>query len=126
TDYDGAETRLRVGGTADGAMQDRQIGQMFGRRWTGGSLLAVYEFNQRDALAAARRRLAGDADLRWRGGADRRVYFSNPGNILRRDPVLGEVPDYAIPPGQDGTALSPGDFLPGQVNLSNNRAGVNI
>lgn len=126
TDYDGAETRLRVGGTADGAMQDRQIGQMFGRRWSGGSLLAVYEFNQRDALAAARRRLAGDADLRWRGGSDRRVYFSNPGNILRRDPVLGEIPDYAIPPGQDGTALSPGDFLPGQVNLSNNRAGVNI
>lgn len=125
-DYDGAETRLRVGGAADGATQDRQIGQTFGRRWSRGGLLAVYEFNQRDAFAAADRRLAGDADLRWRGGSDRRQYFSNPGNILIRDPVLGQTPAYAIPPGQDGTALQAGDFLKGQVNLSNPREGVNI
>ncbi|MBG7614683.1 TonB-dependent receptor [Brevundimonas sp. BAL450] len=125
-DYEGAETRLRLGATADGAMQDRQIGQTLGRRWSGGSLLAVYEFNQRDAFAAADRRRASDADLRWLGGSDRRQYYSNPGNILIRDPVLGETPAYAIPPGQDGSALQPGDFLAGQVNLFNMREGVNI
>lgn len=125
-DYEGAETRLRLGGTADGATQDRQIGQTLGRRWTGGSLLAVYEFNQRDAFAAADRRRASDADLRWLGGSDRRQYFSNPGNILIRDPVLGEIPAYGIPPGQDGSALQPGDFLPGQINQWNLREGVNI
>lgn len=125
-DYEGAETRLRLGGTGDGATQDRQIGQTFGRRWSSGSLLAVYEFNQRDALAASDRRRAGDADLRWLGGSDRRQHFSNPGNILIRDPVLGEVPAYAIPSGQDGTALQPGDFLAGQVNRTNMREGVDI
>lgn len=125
-DYDGAETRLRLGSSADGAVGDRQIGQTFGRRWSSGGVLAVYEFNERDAFAARDRRLAGDADLRWRGGSDRRQYFSNPGNILVRDPVRGEIPGFAIPSDQNGIGLRPSDFLPGQINLTNQREGVDI
>src|SRR5690606_16149468 len=46
-DFEGAETRLRVGGAADGA-QERQFGQTFGKTWEGGYALVSYEGLQRD------------------------------------------------------------------------------
>jgi outer membrane receptor protein involved in Fe transport len=126
-DYDGAETRLRVGGTADGASDEYQFGQTLGMRWSSGSLLGVYEFYERGALPVSERRLAGDADLRWRGGSDRRLNYASPGNIVVFDPVSGGyVSAWAIPAGQDGTDLEPGDFLVGQTNLSNQRLGMNV
>jgi len=125
-DYDGAETRTRVGGAADGA-GEFQFGQTFGRRWSSGRVLGVYEYYDRASLSAADRRLAGDADLRWRGGDDRRRNYSNPGNIVIFDSAAGGyVSRFAIPTGQDGTALRPGDFLAGQSNLSNQRQGMNV
>jgi len=126
-DYEGAETRMRVGGAADGASDELQFGQTFGRRWASGGLMATYEYHDRGALPVSERRLAGDADLRWRGGSDRRLNYASPGNIVDYDPVSGGyVSSFAIPPGQDGTALDPGDFLPGQTNLSNQRLGINV
>jgi len=126
-DFDGAETRVRVGDTADGASGEYQFGQTFGRRWATGNALLTYEYYDREALAGSERRLASDADLRWRGGTDRRQFYSNPGNIVVFDPASGGyLPAYAIPPGQTGAGLRPGDFLPGQVNLENHRAGVNV
>ena len=126
-DYDGAETRIRLGDTWDGASGEYQFGQTIGRRWTGGGAMITYEYYDREALAGSKRRLASDADLRWRGGTDRRQYYSNPGNIVVFDAASGSyVPTYAIPPGQTGVGLRPGDFLAGQTNLENHRAGVNV
>lgn len=126
-DYDGAETRARYGTAADGAFSDTLFAQTLGRRWTSGSIVGVYEYHDRDALPAADRRRAGDADLRWLGGSDRRQNYSNPGNIMVIDPASGSyVSAYAIPPGQNGTGLQPGDFLAGQTNLSNHRVGLNV
>lgn len=127
TDYDGAETRFRLGAAADGAFDEVQLGQTVGRRWSSGSVLGSYEYYDRGSLAAADRRLAGDADLRWRGGSDRRLNYSNPGNIVVFDPVSGSyVSTHAVPTGQDGTNLQPGDFRAGETNLSNPRAGLNV
>jgi len=126
-DYDGAETRVRYGGAADGAFSDRLFAQTLGRRWATGSVMGVYEYHDRDALPASERRRAGDADLRWLGGSDRRLNAANPGNIMVIDPASGAyVSAYAIPTGQDGTSLRPEDFLAGQTNLSNHREGVNV
>lgn len=126
-DYDGAETRIRVGNTSDGASGEYQFGQTFGRRWSSGNALLTYEYNDREAVSGTERRLASDSDLRWRGGSDRRQFYSNPGNIVVFDPASGGyIPAWAIPPGQSGVGLSPGDFLPGQINLENQRTGINV
>ena len=125
-DYDGAETRARIGGAADGAAE-LQFGQTVGRRWSSGSVLGSYEYYDRAALAAADRRLAGDADLRWRGGSDRRLIYGNPGNLVAPDAVTGAyIVTHAIPRGQNGVGLQPGDFRAGEVNLSNPRTGLNV
>ncbi len=126
-DYDGAETRVRYGANTDGASDEFQIAQTFGRRWSSGSILGVYEYNDRSRLAASERDRASDADLRRFGGSDRRRIFSNPGNIVVFNAAAGGyVPTYAIPPGQNGVGLRPGDFLAGQANLYNHREGLNV
>lgn len=126
-DYDGAETRARYGTAADGAFSDVLFAQTIGRRWGSGSLMGVYEYQDREALPAAERDRAGDADLRRFGGSDRRLNYSNPGNIMVIDPASGAyVSAFAIPGGQDGTNLAPGDFLPGQENRTNQRFGMNV
>lgn len=127
TDYDGAETRLRAGSTSDGVSDELLFGQTVGRQWDTGSLMATYEYSDRGTLPVSARRLAGDADLRWRGGTDHRGIFSNPGNIVAFDPgTASYVVTHAIPSGQDGKALRPEDFLPGQTNLGNLREGGNV
>ncbi|MBJ7483470.1 TonB-dependent receptor [Brevundimonas sp.] len=126
-DYEGAETRVRYGATSDGASDEVQIAQTFGRRWTSGSILGTYEFNDRSRLLASERDRASDADLRRFGGSDRRRIFSNPGNIVVFDAAAGGyVPTYAIPRGQNGVGLRPTDFVAGQGNLYNHREGLNV
>lgn len=126
-DYDGAETRARYGTAADGTFSDTLFAQTIGRRWATGNLMGVYEYQNREALPAAERDRAGDADLRPFGGSDRRLNYSNPGNIMVIDPVSGAyVSAFAIPDGQDGTNLSPGDFLAGRENRTNQRFGMNV
>ncbi|WP_313553215.1 TonB-dependent receptor, partial [Brevundimonas sp.] len=125
--YDGAETRVRVGNTADGASGEYQIAQVLGRRWASGSAMLTYEYNDRDALAASERRRASDADHTWLGGRDRRSFYSNPGNIVVLDPATGsQVPRYSIPDSQNGVGLLPSDFRLGQTNLENFRAMGNV
>lgn len=126
-DYDGAETRFRVGSTWDGTSEEVQLGQTVGRRWATGSVMAAYEYYDRTRLPVSARSRAGDADLRAYGGDDRRRIFSNPGNIVVFDNAVGGyVPTHAIPPGQDGVGLQPTDFLAGQGNLYNHREGLNV
>ena len=126
-DYDGAETRVRYGVTSDGASDELQIAHTVGSRWSSGSILGTYEYNDRSRLAASERDRANDADLRRFGGSDRRRIFSNPGNIVVFDAAAGGyVPTYAIPSGQNGEGLSPSDFIAGQGNLYNHREGLNV
>lgn len=127
TDYEGAETRARIGNTWDGASGEYQFGQAFGRRWSTGNALIAYEYHDRQPLSTDDRRRAGDADMRWLGGTDQRRFYSNPGNIILNNPAMGGAyPAYAIPRGQSGAGLQPTDFLAGEVNLENQRAGMYV
>jgi iron complex outermembrane receptor protein len=120
-EYDGAETRVRAG-SADEA-GEWSASQILGTSWTSGNALLGYQYNERDSLARADRPYAASADQRRHGGDDFRVIYCNPGNIL--DP-LTFVPAFAIPPGQDGTALTPSDLLAGEVNLQDPLEGGDL
>jgi hypothetical protein len=123
---EGGETRLRAGSVTEGGLRDYQIGQLLGTRWKGGHILGAYEFQHRSSLAAEDRRYTRSADLRPLGGDDFRLFYSRPGTIVAFDPARGGVvPILAIPPGQDGTGLRPGDLRPG-VNLENQLAGIDL
>lgn len=115
--FDGAETSVRYGG-ADG-FEQIQVGQIAGRTWSGGSALLSYEFERRGSLAAEDRDYFTQ-DLRAFGGGDYRTSFANPGTIID-----GGVP-YGIPAGQDGTALTAADLIPGQINLQDQNRGTTI
>ena len=125
--FEGAETRVLGGIGTSGEPGQAQVSQLFGKRWTGGGLVFAYEFDRRDNLAGDDRSFADNADLRPLGGTDRRTNNAYPGNILLSDPVTRAlVPRYAIPTGQNGVGLRPSDFLPGVVNRTNQRQGVDI
>lgn len=121
-DYDGAETRVRYG-TFSGDADEYQASQLFGRSWNGGNALAGYQYSKRDALAMTDRDFSADSDQRSRGGDNFSSFLSNPGNII--SPFTGE-PAFAIPGGQDGTALAVSDLLPGVTNLQNSAEHNNL
>lgn len=117
-DFRGAESRLRYG-LADG-FDEAQAGQLIGLGWRGGHLAAGYEFYRRGRLGADDRAFARE-DLRPFGGPDYRRTFSNPGTILTFD---GRT--FAIPRGQDGTRLTPGQLVAGSGNLADGRLGTDL
>lgn len=112
-EFEGADTQLRYGMTTSGSSAETQAGQLYGWRWDGGSALASYEYYSRDNLLGRNRQFF-TADLHRYGGGDYRVTTSNPGNILDPNTFL---PVYAIPRGQDGSALTPDDLVPDVANL---------
>ncbi len=123
--YDGAEFRLR-GGRTEGGPLSVLAGGVAGRTWTGGSILAAYEYEHRDALNAADRAYTATGDLRPFGGTDRRTFLSSPGNILRLDPASRAfAPAFAIPALPPGTRPRVDEILPG-TNLSNLAAGASL
>ena len=125
--YEGAETRARIGGSTRGDLGQYQLAQTVGHGWGSGSILVSGEYQRRDMLMAIDRAYAGDADLRRFGGADHRLYYSQPATLLGIDPVtFSFVPTYAVPAGQDGSSLKPGDFLAGQRNLANYRKPMSL
>ena len=125
--YDGAETRVRFGSVTAGGKRDVQVDQTVGKTWGSGGIMLSYEYDREGALRSADRGFAASADSRPYGGTDHRYYFSVPGNILGFDPGTGSFgPAYAIPPGQNGTALTPGSFLAGKTNLDDFRAGMDL
>ncbi len=106
--YDGAETRLRYGSDSGGDTSSVLFGQSLGTSWDTGNVLLTYEYNDREALAAADRPFTASNDLSPFGGTDWRQPGGNPANIR-----TGSFPNYvfyAIPEGQDGTALTAADF----------------
>ncbi|MGQ3043867.1 MAG: TonB-dependent receptor domain-containing protein [Brevundimonas aurantiaca] len=122
--FDGAESRLRLGGTSDGGAEEVLLSHSGGFDWSGGGIVAAYEFHDRAELRAADRRATADADLRPFGGSDRRFFYSAPGNLMAFDPISGSYePTHAIPRDQSGLNLSAGDFRPGEVNLTNQMDG---
>ncbi|MEH6743089.1 TonB-dependent receptor [Hyphomonas sp.] len=54
-DFDGAETALRYGQVTSGEMQEIRASQTLGRSWSGGNLLATYEYFDRGNLTLADR-----------------------------------------------------------------------
>lgn len=127
TDFEGAETRLRGSVASGGVAQEGSVGQTFGLRWDGGGLILSGEYYQREALRRSDRDYTASADLTRFGGTDRRTFLSSPGNILAFDPVTFSFsPQWAIPDNQDGTSLTPSDFLPGQVNRGDLSEGMDL
>ncbi|MXP26711.1 TonB-dependent receptor [Altererythrobacter indicus] len=112
---DGAEFEGRYGFAGD--MDEYKFGGAIGKNWGSGSLTVSGEYIKRSNLKAADRSFYTD-DLRPYGGTDQRSTFSNPGNIL----VNGT--SYAIPTGQNGTGLTPGDFQAGTVNRESRYLGT--
>lgn len=123
--FEGFETRASAGVATAGEPFEGQFAQTVGHQWATGSALISYEFYRRDALPGDARAATANADLRPLGGTDHRQIFSHPGNIMRRDPATAtNVVGWAIPEGQDGVGLRPGDLMAGAVNLENQRAGA--
>ncbi|OWQ94307.1 TonB-dependent receptor [Sphingopyxis witflariensis] len=118
-DFEGAETMLRAG-TADGDLGEMQFGQLFGKHWSRGHVVLAYQFSQRGALAAAERAYATE-DLRPFGGPDYRSLFAVPGTITAAN---GQT--FAIPAGQDGTALGADQLTPGTRNPGDRRAASDL
>ncbi len=118
-DYDSAETEGRAGAVTAGALDEYQFAQTFGAQWRGGSGLVALEYYERGALAADDRDLA-ISDLRRFGGDNFDTREGNPGTI-----IVG-TQTWAIPRGQDGTALSPADLTAGTANLYDLRAGSDL
>lgn len=125
-DFDGAETRARVG-AARGGGEEVQIAQTLGRTWDTGRLLGSYEYYERQALSFADRSYTRSADLRPLGGTDHRSVNASPGNVLVVDPVTGLTkPGWAIPADATGFPLQPSEFRAGDVNLTGLRDGMDL
>lgn len=116
--FEGQESRLRAGTTSDGGADEFLFSHTAGVDWRSGSLVLSYEYYDRGAVAAGDRRPTASADLRPFGGSDWREFYAVPGNVMRFGPN-GIEPVFAIPAGQPGIGLAPGDFRAGEVNLSN-------
>lgn len=124
---EGGELRLLSGAATAGEPVEGQASVVAGRRWNGGGALFAYELQRRDALPAAARPFSASADLRPFGGRDQRQANSFPGNIQRTDPVTGvTAPYWAIPAGQDGVGLQPGDLQAGAANRGEPRRGSDL
>lgn len=125
--FAGGESQLSAGSATAGEPREARFSHIAGTDWGSGSGVFAYELHRREALLLADRAFTASADLRPLGGSDRRQTFAHPGNIMVRDPVTNtNVPGWAIPEGQDGTDLQPGDLLPGAVNRGNQNAGVSL
>ncbi len=129
-DYEGAETSVRYApGTSD--IDEVQFSQVFGKSWGNGNVLFTYEYYDRNELKAADRVYTQNSDLTSLGGGDHRTNLSNPGNIISPFTFAEE---FAIPTGQDGTALTPADLIdltaatgsPDAINLQNQREGSDV
>lgn len=120
TEYEGAETHGRSGSVTDGSAKEYQFGQALGTHWGSGHGLVSYEYYKRESLPALERRFTADSDLRSFGGDNFGSSLSNPGNIRIGDGV------WAIPRGQDGGSLTPGDFVEGTINFQNRNKGRNV
>ena len=118
-DFEGLLTQARYGGAAGGALEQREIGQLFGKRWDRVHLVLGMDFRSSGALESSNRRKA-HSDHTSFGGTNFDTNLSNPGNVLTPAGML------AIPRGQDGSSLAPSDLIPGPLNLTDRFAHTDI
>lgn len=124
--FEGAESLARASIAQGGYARETQLGQTLGQGWASGHVVVSAEFYRRDALPASARDFTASSDLRPLGGADHRLVYAHPGNILDWDPTVGGFAvKYAIPQNQNGSALKPGDLIAGATNLGEPRQGSN-
>lgn len=109
-DFEGVEASVR-GGSGD-AYDERQGSLIGGFGWTGGNLMAAYEYSFHSNLSGLDRDFFR-GDLTDRGGRDFRVAQCNPGNI-----VVGGV-SHAIPSGGI-TPATASQLQPGTTNRCDN------
>lgn len=117
--FTGAETLARAGSGTQNTQREYQLAQTLGSHWDSGNAMLSVEYYRRDALPAAARRYA-TSNLVPLGGSNFDTFLSNPGNI-----VIGNR-YYAIPRGQNGTALTAGELVPGTQNLSDIYADADL
>ena len=123
-DFDGQESRLRVGASQGGG-ESVIAAHTVGRNWSSGQTLLSYEFERQNPLGTSDRAYTASGDLRPFGGTDHRTYYGAPGNIVRFDNASAAyVVTHAIRPGADGVARSAADFAAGQQNYGNTRVGA--
>ncbi|WP_295167450.1 TonB-dependent receptor [uncultured Brevundimonas sp.] len=125
-DFDGQESRLRLGASEGGA-ESIIAAHTIGKTWTGGQVLLSYEFERQNPLSASDRDYTATGDLRPFGGTDHRTIYGAPGNLVRFDSASGAyVVTHAIRPGATGVARTPADFAAGQQNFGNTRVGGSL
>jgi iron complex outermembrane recepter protein len=114
-DFRGIETQARVG-LLEGGGDETVVSQLFGTSWSSGRMFMAYQYSNRSALGAWERDYAANSDKRGFGGTNFNSISSSPGNIidLRTQQIT-----FAIPAGQDGTALTVAQLLPGAINYTN-------
>lgn len=122
-DFEGQESRVRVG-AAHGGAEDVLIAHTLGGRWNSGHALVSYEYQHQGALNAGDRDYSRTGDLRPFGGTDHRTYYSAPGNIVVAG-TSGYATRYAIRPGPSGVATRPADFAVGE-NLGSSRESYDL
>lgn len=109
-DFEGVEASVR-GGSGD-AYSERQASLIGGHGWSGGNLMAAYEYSFHSNLNGLDRDFFR-GDLTARGGRDFRVAQCNAGNI-----VVGGV-SHAIPSG-GVTPATADQLVPGTTNRCDN------
>jgi iron complex outermembrane recepter protein len=117
--FTGAESLARGGSGTQNTQREYQLAQTLGSHWDSGNAMLSVEYYRRDALPAAARHYA-TSNLVPLGGSNFDTFLSNPGNI-----VVGNQ-FYAIPRGQNGTALTAGELVPGTQNLTDVYADADL
>jgi outer membrane receptor protein involved in Fe transport len=119
-DYEGAETIARLGSSTQNSPTESQVAQTLGTHWKSGNALLSMEFYKRDELLATDRERTASSDLRRFGGDNFDVIYGSPGTITDLSNT------WAIPSGQNGSRLQPGDLVAGTSNLHNQNEGRDI
>jgi iron complex outermembrane receptor protein len=117
--FEGIETRFRAA-TADGDFSDVGGSAIVGKRWATGGFVLAGDYSHRQRLSATDRSFVTE-DLRPFGGPDNRSNYGTPGTIIAAD---GQI--FGIPMGQNGTALTANQLLPGQQNRSDQQKRFDI
>ncbi|MEJ1961309.1 MAG: TonB-dependent receptor [Gammaproteobacteria bacterium] len=125
--FDGVEIGGEVGQSTHGDPRNTRGSIVAGKTWGSGSVLGAYEHLELGNLRASDRRYSRYSDQRPLGGYDLRQAFAAPGTVRALDGNLNAVqaatgsPTPVLLgglPGGNGTALRPGDVIPGQVNIA--------
>jgi iron complex outermembrane recepter protein len=118
-DFDGFELGARYGGVTEGDLRETRFTLAAGDRFGPLSLFGAYEYFERSALAMADRSYLADSDLTALGGSNFDLIRSNPANL-----IVSGLGTFAVPAGQDGTALAESDLIAGLLNTANANEGL--